>query len=63
MQQEIAITKEGLAPRQYQEEAIAAVHEAYDERGVERQLVVLPTGTGKTIVFGRVARGGGRRSA
>ncbi|MGB9880553.1 MAG: DEAD/DEAH box helicase, partial [Anaerolineae bacterium] len=36
--------------RDYQREAVNAVRAAY-LNGVKRQLVVLPTGTGKTIVF------------
>ena len=48
-----------LALRPYQEEAIAAVEEALD-RGVRRPLIVLPTGTGKTVVFASlIARRGG----
>jgi ATP-dependent helicase IRC3 len=48
-----------LALRDYQLEALAAVAEA-ERRGVFRQLVVLPTGTGKTVVFShlRKLRGG-----
>lgn len=42
-----------LAPRPYQEEAVAAVlHGA--RRGLKRPLIALPTGTGKTIVFARL---------
>lgn len=44
-----------LALRDYQEEAIAAVLEGRDA-GVTRPLVVLPTGTGKTIVFCHLSR-------
>lgn len=40
----------GLTPRPYQQEAVAALHAAAT-RGVQRPLVVLPTGTGKTLVF------------
>jgi ATP-dependent helicase IRC3 len=40
-----------LALRPYQEEAIAAVNEAALD-GVTRPLVALPTGTGKTVIFG-----------
>jgi superfamily II DNA or RNA helicase len=39
-----------LTPRPYQREAVAAVLRAA-HRGVKRPLLVLPTGTGKTIVF------------
>ncbi|MEI6726329.1 MAG: DEAD/DEAH box helicase [Actinomycetes bacterium] len=49
--------------RAYQEEARQAVHEQWDS-GVDRTLMVLPTGTGKTIVFAKiiedVVAGGGR---
>lgn len=41
--------------RPYQEEAISAVLDARD-RGVRRQLLVLPTGAGKTIVFAELIR-------
>ena len=45
--------------RPYQEEAIAAVEHAL-RRGVQRPLIVLPTGTGKTICFATlIARRGG----
>ena len=39
-----------LAPRPYQYEAVAALLAA-TARGMQRPLLVLPTGTGKTIVF------------
>src|SRR3989454_9953559 len=39
-----------LVPRPYQYEAVAALLSA-TARGVRRPLLVLPTGTGKTIVF------------
>src|SRR4029434_8094967 len=39
-----------LVPRPYQYEAVAALLAA-SARGVRRPLLVLPTGTGKTIVF------------
>jgi superfamily II DNA or RNA helicase len=49
----------GLSLRPYQEEAIAAVEAALG-RGVRRPLIVLPTGTGKTICFAAlIARRGG----
>ena len=48
-----------LALRPYQQQAITAVEEAL-RRGVRRPLIVLPTGTGKTIVFASlIARRGG----
>lgn len=48
-----------LALRPYQEEALAAIRDAQD-RGVNRALVALPTGTGKTVVFSHLIseRGG-----
>ena len=42
-----------LELRPYQQNAIAAVSEEF-ERGHNHTLVVLPTGTGKTIVFAKV---------
>src|SRR2546422_11666736 len=39
-----------LTPRPYQHEAVAALLAA-TARGIHRPLLVLPTGTGKTIVF------------
>src|SRR2546427_10987837 len=49
-----------LTPRPYQYEAVAALLAAA-ARGVHRPLLVLPTGTGKTIVFALlVQRRGGR---
>jgi superfamily II DNA or RNA helicase len=39
--------------RPYQNESLAAIKAAY-ENGVSRQLVVLPTGSGKTILFARL---------
>src|SRR3989441_10247476 len=49
-----------LTPRPYQHEAVAALLAA-TARGVQRPLLVLPTGTGKTIVFALlVQRRGGR---
>ena len=39
-----------LTPRPYQYEAVAALLAA-TARGLHRPLLVLPTGTGKTIVF------------
>lgn len=43
------------ALRPYQEEAIAAVIAAR-KRGVRRQVVCLPTGAGKTVIFSRLAQ-------
>ncbi len=49
-----------LTPRPYQHEAVAALLAAA-ARGVQRPLLVLPTGTGKTIIFALlVQRRGGR---
>lgn len=39
-----------IALRDYQRQCLAAIEKAY-WRGVRRQLVCLPTGTGKTVVF------------
>ena len=44
-----------LTPRPYQYEAVAALLAA-TARGVQRPLLVLPTGTGKTIVFALLVR-------
>ncbi len=49
-----------LRPRPYQLQALEAISAAY-ARGVDRQLVVLPTGGGKTVVFAHlVTRRAGR---
>lgn len=40
--------------RPYQQEAFEKVLEEWD-RGVKKTLLVLPTGTGKTIVFSKIA--------
>src|ERR1700752_1394721 len=49
-----------LPPRPYQHEAVATLLAAA-ARGVHRPLLVLPTGTGKTIIFALlVQRRGGR---
>ncbi len=50
-----------LALRDYQEQAIACVL-AEAAQGVRRPLVVLPTGTGKTVVFCHLARRMGCRT-
>lgn len=44
-----------LALRPYQREALAALADAR-ERGIRRQLVVMPTGAGKTIVIAELIR-------
>lgn len=36
--------------RDYQQEALQQIHQRYDA-GIRRQLLVLPTGTGKTVLF------------
>jgi superfamily II DNA or RNA helicase len=41
--------------RPYQIEALQAVHDAF-ERGIHRQLLSLPTGAGKTVVFAELVR-------
>jgi len=42
-----------IALRPYQQEALAAIAEA-ESKGIRRQLVALPTGTGKTVIFSRL---------
>lgn len=44
-----------IEPRQYQIESVEAVL-AHRENGIRRQLINLPTGTGKTIVFSILAK-------
>jgi superfamily II DNA or RNA helicase len=44
-----------ITPREYQTEAVAIVLKKW-RSGVTRQLVSLPTGTGKTVVFGLLAK-------
>lgn len=48
-------TTEAPALRPYQQEAVAAVIAAR-KRGVRRQVVCLPTGAGKTVIFSRLAQ-------
>ncbi|MBQ2615537.1 MAG: DEAD/DEAH box helicase family protein, partial [Synergistaceae bacterium] len=43
-----------IQPREYQSEALRKVLTAWKE-GTTRQLISLPTGCGKTIIFGLVA--------
>lgn len=51
-----------IKPRPYQTEAVDAI-ETHEQQGVSRPLIVLPTGTGKTIVFGmHIARRQDRRA-
>ena len=47
----IAAKPSTIEPRPYQEEAIDVVNAAQRD-GITRPLVALPTGTGKTVVFG-----------
>ena len=46
---------QNITLRQYQGDAIKAVEQA-ESRGIRRQLAVLPTGTGKTIMLAEVIR-------
>ena len=46
---------QSIALRPYQEEALTAIEDA-EQRGQRRQLVALPTGTGKTVVFCELIR-------
>lgn len=41
--------------RQYQWEALEAVNE-FEAKGIRRQLIVLPTGTGKTVIFSHLPK-------
>jgi superfamily II DNA or RNA helicase len=50
-----------IAPRPYQQEAVAAVQDAF-ARGIRRPLIALPTGTGKTVVFALLLQGRPGRS-
>jgi superfamily II DNA or RNA helicase len=50
-----------IQPRLYQTEAVAAIVDAH-ARGVQRALVALPTGTGKTVVFALLLQQRGGRS-
>ena len=44
-----------IKPREYQSEALRKVLTCWDA-GITRQLISLPTGTGKTIIFGLIAK-------
>jgi superfamily II DNA or RNA helicase len=44
-----------IIPREYQVEALDAVS-AYQGKGITRQLISLPTGTGKTVIFALLAK-------
>jgi ATP-dependent helicase IRC3 len=50
-----------ISPRPYQVEALAAIEQAAI-RGCRRQLVTMPTGVGKTIVFSHLLKRRGGRS-
>jgi superfamily II DNA or RNA helicase len=43
-------SRQTISLRPYQQEALAAIADA-ESRGIRRQLVSLPTGTGKTVIF------------
>lgn len=47
------ITTRKIDPRPYQQKAAAAIHREWDA-GNKKTLVVMPTGTGKTIVFASI---------
>lgn len=47
------ITTKKIDPRPYQQKAAAAIHREWDA-GNKKTLVVMPTGTGKTIVFASI---------
>ncbi len=49
-----------LKLRDYQQEALAVVEKSW-EKGISNQLIVLPTGTGKTIIMAAIARQSGSR--
>jgi superfamily II DNA or RNA helicase len=42
--------------RPYQHDAIEAIRTAFQERGVNRPLIVVPTGGGKTVIFSRLIK-------
>jgi ATP-dependent helicase IRC3 len=46
----VSVPASGISLRPYQEEALAAIMEA-ETKGIRRQLIALPTGTGKTVIF------------
>lgn len=46
-------TSQTISLRPYQQEALAAITEA-EAKGLRRQLIALPTGTGKTVIFSHV---------
>jgi ATP-dependent helicase IRC3 len=50
-----------ISLRPYQQEALAAIAEA-ESRGIRRQLVSLPTGTGKTVIFAHLLQQRSKRA-
>lgn len=46
---------EMLSLRPYQGECLDAIWKAYREQGIQRAAVVLPTGSGKTVIFSHLA--------
>jgi superfamily II DNA or RNA helicase len=52
---EVPSELQAIALRPYQVEALAAIEDAA-QRGQRRQLIVLPTGTGKTVIFCELIR-------
>ena len=51
-----AVSPHRVELREYQHEAVAAIQDAAAQRGVRRQIVALPTGTGKTVIFVELIR-------
>ena len=47
--------RQAMQLRPYQEQALHAVRESY-RSGHHRSLVVMPTGTGKTVLFAEISR-------
>ena len=50
-----------IAPREYQTECVSTIRQKWND-GVTSQLVILPTGTGKTIVLAQLVKELGRRT-
>ena len=44
-----------ISLRPYQQEALDSINSFYD-KGIKRQLIVLPTGAGKTIIFSHLPK-------
>ncbi|MCW4026008.1 MAG: DEAD/DEAH box helicase [Candidatus Bathyarchaeota archaeon] len=55
MQEELGLTKPAFKMRGYQSGALKASHDAW-KRGIKRQLWVLPTGSGKTVIFSQLPK-------